>query len=572
MGNFHDEIPSFLIPWIQKQEVFWVATSPLSADGHVNVSTKGLKGTFHIIDSKRVWYEDLTGSGVETISHLRENGRITILFNAFVGPPRIARLFGKGSVFEFGTTEYNELLPPDVRNPGSRAVIIVDVEKVGTSCGYGVPFFEFKGHRDTYYNVASRLEQADFAAQQTDKMPEKPVNVDSLPQKGLRHYFLSHNATSIDGLTGLTTAHETPRACNIAITKRSEIGRLSTSLATKIGIDSSGELSKMLQLVDLRFLAGTIMGLLLATLYFKYSKKFRSVSEDFGYLIRTFPSSRIKRFKVRPPHLATLSPPSSFPEMGQFFEEIPPFLISWLEKQQMFWTATAPLGRMGHVNLSPKCTRGMFHIVNSQKVWYEDMSGSGVETISHLKEPGNGRITILFHAFEGPPRICRLFGSVYEYGTPQYDEYISPGARVPGSRAVIVVDVHKVGTSCGYAIPFYEFKSHRNQLLQWAQKKESEDDEALRECNEPSSKGLISYWKEHNARSIDGIPGLDRKTFEEALNFFNTGSLSYIDDATSTRKAGPLADVFKDNGMLDSKFFTGLFLGVLATSVVVRYI
>ncbi|GAW07933.1 pyridoxamine phosphate oxidase [Lentinula edodes] len=490
MGNFHDEIPSFLIPWIQKQEVFWVATSPLSADGHVNVSTKGLKGTFHIIDSKRVWYEDLTGSGVETISHLRENGRITILFNAFVGPPRIARLFGKGSVYEFGTTEYNELLPPDVRNPGSRAVIIVDVEKVGTSCGYGVPFFEFKGHRDTYYNVASRFEQADFAAQQTDKMPEKPVNVDSLPQKGLRHYFLSHNATSIDGLTGLTTAHETPRACNIAITKRSEIGRLSTGIVTRIGIDSS---------------------------------VFKSIE------LLTY-----------------------FPAMGQFFEEIPPFLISWLEKQQMFWTATAPLSGMGHVNLSPKCTRGMFHIVNSQRVWYEDMSGSGVETISHLKEPGNGRITILFHAFEGPPRICRLFGigSVYEYGTPQYDEYISPGARVPGSRAVIVVDVHKVGTSCGYAIPFYEFKSHRNQLLQWAQKKESEDDEALRECNEPSSKGLISYWKEHNARSIDGIPGLDRKTFEEVLNLFNTGSLSYIsDDATSTRKVGPLADGFKDNGI-----------------------
>lgn len=100
------------------------------------------------------------------------------------------------------------------------------------------------------------------------------------------------------------------------------------------------------------------------------------MSEDFGCLIRPFPSS--KRFKVRPPHLATLSPPSSFPAMGQFFEEIPPFLISWLEKQQMFWTATAPLSGMGHVNLSPKCTRGMFHIVHSQKVWYEDMSGSGL--------------------------------------------------------------------------------------------------------------------------------------------------------------------------------------------------
>ncbi|KAJ3794860.1 hypothetical protein GGU11DRAFT_794440 [Lentinula aff. detonsa] len=262
MGNFHDEIPSFLISWIQKQEVFWVATSPLSADGHVNVSTKGLKGTFHIIDSKRVWYEDLTGSGVETISHLRENGRITVLFNAFEGPPRIARLFGKGFVHEFGTPEYNELLPPALRKPGSRAVIIIDVEKVGTSCGYGVPFFEFKGHRDTYYNVASRFEQADLAAQQEDTV--KPADIDSFPQKGLRHYFLTHNSSSIDGLIGLTVAHETPRACNIIVKEKSHIGRLSTSLAKRLGMDGSNDLSKIL---DLRFLAGTIMGLVLATLY-----------------------------------------------------------------------------------------------------------------------------------------------------------------------------------------------------------------------------------------------------------------------------------------------------------------
>ncbi|KAJ4490550.1 hypothetical protein J3R30DRAFT_3278074 [Lentinula aciculospora] len=525
MGNFHDEIPSFLIPWIQKQEVFWVATSPLSADGHVNVSTKGLKGTFHIVDSKRVWYEDLTGSGVETISHLRENGRITVLLNAFEGPPRIARLFGKGSVYEFGTPEYNELLPPDLRKPGSRAVIMVDVEKVGTSCGYGVPFFEFKGHRDTYYNVASRFEQADFSAQQTETMPEPPPNLDSLPPKGLRHYFLSHNATSIDGLTGLTTAHEAPRACNItAVKKQSEIRRLSISLAKRLSIDSSPELSKMIHLVDLRFLTGTIMGLLLATLYTRFS-------------------------------------------------QIPDFLISWLQKQQMFWTATAPLSGIGHVNLSPKCTRGMFHIVNSQKVWYEDMSGSGVETISHLKEPGNGRITILFHAFEGPPKICRLFGtgSVYEYGTPEYNEYISPENRAPGSRAVIVVDVHKVGTSCGYAIPLYEFKTHRNQLLQWAQKRESADDDALREFNEPSSNGLYSYWKNNNARSIDGIPGLDSKTFEDAVDLFKTRSLSYADDKVIAT-FGPSAYLFRTNGKFDSKFLTGLILGVLATTVVMRYV
>ncbi|KAJ3992546.1 hypothetical protein F5050DRAFT_1801677 [Lentinula boryana] len=262
--------------------------------------------------------------------------------------------------------------------------------------------------------------------------------------------------------------------------------------------------------------------------------------------------------------------------MGRFFDEIPNFLITWLEQQQMFWTATAPLSGTGHVNLSPKCTRGTFHIVNPQKVWYEDMSGSGVETISHLKEPGNGRITVLFHAFEGPPRICRLFGTgtVYEYGTPEYNEFI-PKNRLPGSRAVIVIDVHKVGTSCGYAIPFYEFKSHRNQLLQWAQKKESTDNDFLEEYSEPSSKGLYSYWKENNAKSIDGIPGLDSKTFNVAINPFKTGALSYTSDDKSmatSRRTSPLTNLLGTNGILDSKFLTGAVLGVLATSMLVRYV
>ncbi len=113
MGKFYDEIPGYAMAMIKKQHMFWVATAPLSADGHVNVSSKGVEGTFHIIDSHTVWYEDLSGSGepthlpfpteplslssgVETISHLRENGRITILFNAFEGPPSIVRLFGRG--------------------------------------------------------------------------------------------------------------------------------------------------------------------------------------------------------------------------------------------------------------------------------------------------------------------------------------------------------------------------------------------------------------------------------------------------------------------------------------------
>lgn len=116
MGQFYTEIPSFLIPWIKQQKMFWVATAPLSETGHVNVSPKGFNGTFHIVDQNKVWYEDMSGSGMttfscanlyirahligslgaETVAHLRENKRITVMFNAFEGPPRIVRLFGTG--------------------------------------------------------------------------------------------------------------------------------------------------------------------------------------------------------------------------------------------------------------------------------------------------------------------------------------------------------------------------------------------------------------------------------------------------------------------------------------------
>jgi hypothetical protein len=98
MGKYYDSIPSFLNTWLTNQKIFWVATAPLSESGLVSVSPKGVEGTFHIVNENRVWYEDLTGSGVETVSHVRENGRITILFNAFEGPPRIVRLYGRGRV------------------------------------------------------------------------------------------------------------------------------------------------------------------------------------------------------------------------------------------------------------------------------------------------------------------------------------------------------------------------------------------------------------------------------------------------------------------------------------------
>jgi len=113
MGQFLDEIPTHLMEWLPKQQMFWVASAPLSADGHINVSPKGIEGTFRVVNSRRVWYEDLSGTGrsfnlsrgasylyiftgAETVSHIRENGRVTILFHAFDGPARIVRLYGKG--------------------------------------------------------------------------------------------------------------------------------------------------------------------------------------------------------------------------------------------------------------------------------------------------------------------------------------------------------------------------------------------------------------------------------------------------------------------------------------------
>ncbi|KAJ7202054.1 hypothetical protein GGX14DRAFT_463624 [Mycena pura] len=194
MVQYFDEIPSSLVKWIEQQQIFWVATSPLSETGHVNVSPKGGQGMFHVVNPRQVWYEELTGSGVETVSHLRENGRITVLFNAFEGPPRIARLYGRGTVYEFGTAEFNSYIPAESRKPGTRSVIVVDVFKVGTSCGYAVPFFDFKAHRTRLLTWAVQKESLDSAAEAAS------------PVGGLRAYWNKANLKSLDGLPGLLIA------------------------------------------------------------------------------------------------------------------------------------------------------------------------------------------------------------------------------------------------------------------------------------------------------------------------------------------------------------------------------
>ncbi|KAF7324924.1 Pyridoxamine phosphate oxidase [Mycena kentingensis (nom. inval.)] len=253
--------------------------------------------------------------------------------------------------------------------------------------------------------------------------------------------------------------------------------------------------------------------------------------------------------------------------MVQYFDEISPSLGKWIEQQQIFWVGTAPLQGDGHVNISPKGGQGMLHIANPRQVWYEDLTGSGVETVSHLRE--NGRITVMFNAFEGPPRIARLYGrgTVYEFGTPEFNEFIPPEKRIPGTRSVIVVDVHKVGTSCGYAVPFFDFKSHRTRLLTWATKKEGLD-QAHDEAPSPSDglvDGLRSYWNTKNLKSLDGLPGLAVAPYTNQKFPHNTND--YKPDDESLR--GGLSKFLSGFGA--ANLLVGFTLGVAATTAYARF-
>ncbi|KDN46353.1 hypothetical protein RSAG8_04297, partial [Rhizoctonia solani AG-8 WAC10335] len=217
MGNFYDEIPDDMISWIKEQRCFWVATAPLSASGHVNVSPKGVAGTFKIIDNKTFFYQDLTGSGTETAAHLLENKRITVLFCGFEGPPRTLRLFGTGTVYELGSPRYNELIPIEERILSSRAAVVVDIHKVGTSCGFTVPLCEPAGERTIHHDYSVAFEQADqdFANEREGFEATSPLShlafmpsasdpsKDERSPKGLKDYWTKENVRSIDGLPGL---------------------------------------------------------------------------------------------------------------------------------------------------------------------------------------------------------------------------------------------------------------------------------------------------------------------------------------------------------------------------------
>ena len=152
MGKIYDTIDEHLVAWIGRQSMFFVASAPAGADGHINLSPKGPIQTLRILDERTVAYLDLVGSGAETIAHVRENGRIVLMFCAFEGPPRIVRLHGRGEYVLAGDPRYDELiaereLSADVPDEARRAVVIVSLTRVSDSCGYGVPLMSFAGTR-----------------------------------------------------------------------------------------------------------------------------------------------------------------------------------------------------------------------------------------------------------------------------------------------------------------------------------------------------------------------------------------------------------------------------------------
>ena len=146
MGKVYDRLDDSLVSFIGRQHVFFVGTAPTDPEGHLNISPKGLD-TFRILGPNSVAYLDLTGSGIETVAHLRENGRITILFCAFEGRPLILRLHGRGRVVEPGDADWDGLIAEFPEYPGIRSVIVVDVERVADSCGFAVPLYEYQGER-----------------------------------------------------------------------------------------------------------------------------------------------------------------------------------------------------------------------------------------------------------------------------------------------------------------------------------------------------------------------------------------------------------------------------------------
>lgn len=179
MGKQFDAIDPQLAAWLCDQPVLFVGTAPLAVDGHLNVSPKGMAGTFAVLGPRRVAYLDYSGSGAETVSHLRENGRVVVMACAFTGPPRIVRLHGTGRAVFVDDPEFAELRPRFTKpeTAGQRSIVVVEVGRIADSCGFAVPLMDHVADRDVL--------DVSHARREGDHFPR---------------YWAERNAVSIDGL------------------------------------------------------------------------------------------------------------------------------------------------------------------------------------------------------------------------------------------------------------------------------------------------------------------------------------------------------------------------------------
>lgn len=179
MGKVYDKIDESVKTWVDEQDLFFVATSPLANSGRVNCSPKGMD-SLRIMGEHRIAYADHIGSGSETIAHLRENGRIVLMLCAFKGAPKIMRFHGTGRVVLEGEVCFEELKENFSDMLGLRAIIDIEVKRVSDSCGWGVPEYEMKNERDLLHNWA-----------------------DKKGKNGILNYQKENNKSSIDGLPSL---------------------------------------------------------------------------------------------------------------------------------------------------------------------------------------------------------------------------------------------------------------------------------------------------------------------------------------------------------------------------------
>lgn len=176
MGKFHEFISEAHEEFIKKQHLFFVSTAPLSQDGHINLSPKGLN-CFRVLSANKCAYMDLISSGNETSAHTLENGRITFMFCSFDGAPNILRLYGTGYTVLPGSKEWDHYSPHFVIHPSTRQIIVAEIKKVQTSCGFGVPLYTYEGERKIHFEWA-----------------------ENKGEKGLEDYVMEKNLQSIDGL------------------------------------------------------------------------------------------------------------------------------------------------------------------------------------------------------------------------------------------------------------------------------------------------------------------------------------------------------------------------------------